>query len=172
MAEKKDFFYNLYEKYKYLMFSMAMDILNDKFAAEDAVQEAFIKILKNANKIDNINSNRTKRLVITITKNAAIDIYRKQKKRWNTETEMDKITEFEKNDIYEIEDNEKFLEIEELPDIYKEVLILKYSSEFSNTEIAEILEISEMNVRKRISRGRKLLKQRLDERRRADENIH
>ena len=172
MAKKNDFFYNIYEKYKYLMFSIAMDVLNDKFVAEDAVQEAFLKILKNSNKIDDINSNRTKRLVITITKNAAIDIYRKQKKRWNTEIEMDKITGFEKNDIYTIEDNEKFLEIEGLPDIYKEVLILKYSSEFSNTEIAEILEISEMNVRKRISRGRKLLKQRLDERRRADENIY
>ena len=172
MAVKKDFFYDIYEKYKYLMFSIAMDVLNDKFAAEDAVQEAFLKIIKNSNKIDDINSNRTKRLIITITKNSAIDIYRKQKKRWNTEIEMDKIVDLEKSDIYTIEDNEKFLEIEGLPDIYKEVLILKYASEFTNTEIAELLETSEMNIRKRISRARKLLKQKLDERGRANENIY
>ena len=131
-----------------------------------------MKILKNANKIDNINSNRTKRLVITITKNCAIDIYRKQKKRWNMEVEMDTIVNFEKNDVYTIENDENFLAIESLPDIYKEVLILKYSSEFSYTEIAEILEISEVNVRKRISRAQKLLKQRLDERGRINGKIH
>lgn len=172
MALENDFFYDIYEKYKYLMFSIAMDVLNDKFAAEDAVQEAFLKILKNSNKVDDIDSIRTKRLVITIAKNSAIDIYRKQRKIWNTEIEMDMVSSVRQSNIYTVEDDEKFLEIEGLPDMYKEVLILKYSSEFSNTEIAELLEISEMNVRKRISRARKLLKQKLDERRQANESIH
>ena len=172
MELENDFFYDIYEKYKYLMFSIAMDVLNDKFAAEDAVQEAFLKILKNSNKVDDIDSIRTKRLVITIAKNSAIDIYRKQRKIWNTEIEMDMVSIVRQSNIYTIEDDEKFLEIEGLPDMYKEVLILKYSSEFSNTEIAELLEISEMNVRKRISRARKLLKQKLDERRQANESIH
>lgn len=85
---------------------------------------------------------------------------------------MDMVSSVRQSNIYTIEDDEKFLEIEGLPDMYKEVLILKYSSEFSNTEIAELLEISEMNVRKRISRARKLLKQKLDERRQANESIH
>lgn len=50
MKADKDTFYIIYEKYKYLMFSIAMDILKDQYSAEDAVQEAFMKILKHYEK--------------------------------------------------------------------------------------------------------------------------
>ncbi len=46
-------------------------------------------------------------------------------------------------------------------EIYKEVLFLKYVEWYSNKEIAEILWISEDLVRKRISRGIKLLKDKM-----------
>ena len=61
-------------------------------------------------------------------------------------------------------EEEKFSTIESLPDHLKEILLLKYSVGFSNTEIADILGISEVNVRKRISRARKLLKHNMKER--------
>lgn len=164
MAADRNTFYSIYEKYKYLMFSIAMDILQDKFSAEDAVQEAFVKILDNYNKIDNLDSDRTKRLIITITKNTAIDIYRKRKKQWNSEIGIDKIVSFEQSGFYTTEETDQFPAIEGLPDMYKEVLLLKFSAGFSNAEIADILETSEANVRKRISRARKLLKQNMKER--------
>jgi len=66
----------------------------------------------------------------------------------------------DKNTFYNI--YERYKCINELPDTYKEILILKYSSGFSNVEIAEILEVSEVNVRKRISRARKLLKKNME----------
>lgn len=165
MESDNNSFYDIYEKYKYLMFSVAMDVLGDKFSAEDAVQEAFLKIINNFNKIDDLNSNRTKRLIITITKNVSIDIYRKRRKQKEYELEIDRIVDLEHSDVYMIGEDDRFSEIEGLADKYKEVLILKYSSGFSVPEIAEMLEISEVNVRKRISRARKLLKQRLNERR-------
>ena len=61
-------------------------------------------------------------------------------------------------------EEEKFSTIESLPDHLKEILLFKYSVGFSNTEIADILGISEVNVRKRISRARKLLKHNMKER--------
>ena len=61
MAEKIPF-YNIYEKYKYLMFSIAMNVLRNTYSAEDAVQEAFVKILGHLDKIDGLDSDRTKRL--------------------------------------------------------------------------------------------------------------
>ena len=45
--EDKAKFSNLYEQYKNLMFYIARDILKDEHLAEDAVQEAFIRIAKN-----------------------------------------------------------------------------------------------------------------------------
>lgn len=164
MGTDKNNFYNIYEKYKYLMFSIAMDILKDQHSAEDAVQEAFVKILKHYEKIDDIESDRTKRLIITITKNCAIDIYRKRSRQWNSETDIEKIIHLEHRDSYFAVESGRYKWIDKLPDMYKEVLILKYSSGFSNTEIAEILEVSEVNVRKRISRARKLLKKNIEER--------
>lgn len=165
MKADKNTFYNIYEKYKYLMFSIAMDILKDQYSAEDAVQEAFMKILRHCEKIDDIESDRTKRMIITITKNCAIDIYRKRSRQWNSETDIENIIHLEYTDSYFAVEDEKYKCINELPDIYKEVLILKYSSGFSNMEISEILELSEVNIRKRISRGRKLLKKNMEERR-------
>lgn len=115
-------------------------------------------------KIDDIESNRTKRMIITITKNCAIDIYRKRSRQWNSETDIENIIHLEHIDSYFVVEDEKYKCINELPDIYKDVLILKYSSGFSDKEIAEILELSEVNVRKRISRARKLLKRNMEER--------
>ena len=68
----------LYEKYKYLMLKVAFDVLKDNYLAEDAVHEAFIKVSKNMEKIGDVDTRETKRYLITITKNATIDIYRKR----------------------------------------------------------------------------------------------
>lgn len=77
VEEDKRKFAVLYEKYKYLLMKVARDILNDSFLAEDAVHEAFIKIALNINKVGDMDALATKRYLITITKSAAIDIYRK-----------------------------------------------------------------------------------------------
>lgn len=58
----------------YLMMKVAHDILNDSFLVEDAVHEAFIKIAHNMQNIHDVGSVETKRYLIIITKNAAIDI--------------------------------------------------------------------------------------------------
>lgn len=50
-----------------------------------------------------------------------------------------------------------------LPINYSTVLILKYSQGYSNKEISQILNISEENVRQRISRSRKRLTEILNE---------
>lgn len=77
--EEKRKFVVLYEKYRYLMQKVSMDVLQDCFWAEDAVHDAFMHIAKNMSKIDEVDSIATRRYLITITKNAAIDIYRKRR---------------------------------------------------------------------------------------------
>ncbi len=51
--------------------------------------------------------------------------------------------------------------IEELPQNYREVLVLRYLEDFSYSEIASILGISEANVMMRVSRARKMLREKL-----------
>ena len=75
----------IYEKYRYLMMKVAHDVLKDNFLAEDAVHEAFIKIAHNMQNIHDVESVETKRYLIIVAKNAAIDIYRSRKKQMKEE---------------------------------------------------------------------------------------
>ena len=63
--ENKRKFVVLYEKYRYLLMKVAYDVLGDNYLAEDAVHEAFIKVTKNMEKIGDVNSQETKRYLIT-----------------------------------------------------------------------------------------------------------
>ena len=49
--------------------------------------------------------------------------------------------------------------IKNLPIKYRDVFLLKYSSKIENREIAELLRISEGNVRQRLSRGKEMIQE-------------
>ena len=83
----------IYEKYRYLMMKVAHDVLKDNFLAEDAVHEAFIKIAHNMQNIHDVESVETKRYLIIVAKNAAIDIYRSRKKQMKEEMFIDELGE-------------------------------------------------------------------------------
>lgn len=46
-----------------------------------------------------------------------------------------------------------------LPPMYRDVIVLRYSSKFDNDKIASILGITENNVRQRLYRGKKMLQE-------------
>lgn len=157
-------FESLYNTYKQRMFYIAKDILKDEYLAEDAVHMAFLRIIKNLNKIEDVNSHKTKGLVVIIVKNISIDIYRKNKK------EKEKIDLLEQELVfnsYETIDDNRISDLEiaitKLPETYKQVFLLKFSHDLSDNEIGDILDIKSDNVRKRISRGREKLKDILKE---------
>ena len=76
--EEKRKFVILYENYRYLMLKVAADILHDYQLAEDAVQEAFVRVAKHMENVGQPEETATKRYLITITKHAAIDLYRRR----------------------------------------------------------------------------------------------
>lgn len=159
--ENKRKFVILYEKYRCLMMKVAYDVLGDNYLAEDAVHEAFIKVARNIGKIGEVNSRETKRYLITITKNATIDIYRKRSTQMKREIFVDELGEYEEPvRCLETEMDNRVLDIlKNLPVKYRDVFLLKYSSELKNSEIAELLGISEGNVRQRLSRGKEMIQE-------------
>lgn len=152
----------LYNTYKQLMFFKAMEILKDEHLAEDAVQQAFIKIVRNLERMDENNCHKTKGFIVIVTENTAIDIYRKLSK--NKTISFDeveyaiKVISSSVEDTFE-ENNESLIveAIASLTPNYSTVIRLKYSHGYNDKEIAQILDISEDNVRQRISRGKKRL---------------
>ena len=76
--EDRSKFEVIYLKYRDYMYRVAFAVLNNPEDAEDAVHSAFVKIAETIEKIMDPECIKTKGYVVTIIRNAAIDIYRKK----------------------------------------------------------------------------------------------
>ena len=153
----------LYEHYQKLMFVVAKRILQDNYMAEDAIHEAFIKIMRYMDHIDEVESVKTKGLMILIVERVAIDLYRKQKR-----CKECAIEDFEERMYYSTKfdegSNPESLHIlDGLPKKYAEVISLKFYYGYRTKEIAQILSINENTVRTNIARGKKMLSKLINE---------
>ena len=78
--EEKSLFEQIYLEYRGLMYHVAYEILHNDQDAEDAVHQAFVKIVENIKKIDDPVCPKTHGYVVTIVEHQAIDQYRKRQK--------------------------------------------------------------------------------------------
>lgn len=155
--EDKSKFERIYNNYRQTMYYAAYHILKNEHTAEDIVHQAFLRVIDHLDKIDENNCHKTKAFLVVITEHLAIDYYRKQKRA--------NIVSYEEMELYVADEqieqdddvNEIISAIELLPINYSSVLRLKYSQGYQDSEIARILNITEDNVRKRISRAKKKL---------------
>lgn len=156
--EEKTKIEEIYIRYRKLMFVCANEILQNDFLAEDAVHDAFVKMTGHVKKIDDVNSNKTKHFVIVVVENAAKDIYRREKRREheNWEKLENAGCAFVAYHPAELEQPE--IAILKLPLKYQHVFRLKYICGYDYEEVAKILGITNSAVRKRISRGKEMLK--------------
>lgn len=160
--EEIDQFEELYKKYKGKMYGIAYAVLGNNEDAEDAVQNAFINIAAGFTKISQKPCNEIEAYIVIICRNAAIDIYRKNKK----ESVRQELTENIADDIVFsdlVVTREMMLSaVKQLPDELKDVLFLYMYEQRTAKETAGILKISENDVRTRAHRAkaiiRKLLK--------------
>ena len=153
--------FNLYEK---KMYHIAFSILHDSYQAEDAVMDAFLKLLKRKQSIDDPQSDETKRLIIQTIRSSAIDMYRKNQKRRAKEVSLEE-TEKEpvgSDDILIKEFPRTILDnlIGDLPDKYGSVLFERFYNGLSVRETALALGLTETTVRKRQERALKMLRER------------
>ncbi len=151
-------FEELYNKYRQQLYGIAFSILNNKHDAEDAVQTAFINIANNFKKISKIPCNELPSCIVIICRNAALNIYKSNKRRAKRTASLDeKVTA---DDIMQMcEDKAALINaIKQLPVEYKDILFLYDLQGFSAKETAKQLGIKENAVRVRACRARKILK--------------
>lgn len=157
-------FLEIYKAHQRLMYKVAKSVINDDYLAEDIVNETFIKVCREFCLVDDVYSKKTINLLVIMTRNTAIDFYRKRAKTMGREVYLEDLKNFEEipspcDYFTEKDDNAEIKNlIMSLPETYKEVLLLKYVNEYSDSEIAEIMNISISNVRKRIERAKKILR--------------
>lgn len=150
-------FEKLFLKYRYLMLHVANKILQNHHDAEDAVHEAFLSAIKNIDKFSDVESPKTRSLIVLIVERKAIDILRKK----------------QRENLLEI--NEDILGIEmtapgdhgladamtRLPAHYREILLMRYDNGLTTREIAKLLDITESGVRKLLGRAKRVLQDEL-----------
>lgn len=160
--EDKITFEKIFHKYKNYMFAIALSYHKDSYDAEDIVQEACIRIMKNLSKIKNIESYETKGFISIITRNLAIDKYHKNKKEIAVDEEWP--FDFEENFDFRIDDKEGLrYYLKKLKPDYLHILILTYVYDYDAKSISEILGISPENARKRKSRALESLRKHIKE---------
>jgi len=165
-------FEELIRDYKKIAYNIALRVMKNKENAEDASQEALIKVYKN---IKNFNQKSTFKVwLYRIVMNACIDLQRKNK---HEVTSLDSLKKGKDNDYkVEIEDTSKgpdaILEsklnneilykcIDNLAEDHKQIIILRDLQELSYREISDVLNCSEGTVKSRLSRARTKLKKNL-----------
>lgn len=153
---------DLYKEHYNRMYIVARQILHDEHFAEDCVQEVFLKLMKCKQYIKFEDEKRIQSLMIIMVRNVAINEYRRKKRKnqiFISEEMIFEVPELWIYDKYEIEtENELARILLQISPIYRDILTLKYIDEYSNYEIAKLLNITEVTVRKRIERAKKKLK--------------
>ena len=131
-----------------------------KHNAEDAVQNAFVKIVKNIDKIDFARGEKAvKNYVFSILVHEIYKILEKNEtilefdEEFYPNTEYNIIDEINMQEIYK----KVVLAFENLDEKYSTTLYLFYNEGMSIKEIAKTMGISEKTVYTRFERGKKLM---------------
>lgn len=152
----EDIINTLYRLYEQPMYFEAYKILHDEYLAEDAVHEAFLRLIRNREKIVVPDTPSVRSYVYKALKSAALDLYRKQKKQRENCIVLDETLE---NTITEeIGQDLQPVFLSELPQKYAAVMRCLFIDGLTVRETAAVLKISESLVRKRCERARKLLR--------------
>ena len=147
----------LIEKYKNNIYAVAFNICKNKYDAEDVVQDTFIQYLSHKKDFQSEQHIRAWiiRVAINKAKNKNNLFFRRNS--LPLEDYMETLT-FESDESYEL-----FEAVMKLPEKYRIVIHLFYYEDYSVQEIADILKITQTNVKVRLSRGRLSLRKTLKE---------
>lgn len=157
-------FEEIYYTYSKYLYSIGLNILRDEGLAEEALQQCFLKIFQNIDKINSAETKRAKSFISIIMQNESKTIYRKYKK-------INSVTIPLEDELYTFDENDNVEEILSRAEIRREmqsyinilspeeqnILILKYVNDYSYEESSAILDITCESARRRLSRIRKKL---------------
>lgn len=159
----KELVRELFKTHEQMMYKIALNILHSRTDAEDAVQNTVLKIIDNMEKLRNINGSETKFYIITMTRNTALDMLRKNKAmpESGSPEELAEISSevcVEREAIARIELEAVKKALLSLAEDEYEVLFLNLISGLEPQEIAKKLGISSNAARQRIFRAKQKLK--------------
>ncbi len=169
-GDHEQLFLDAFNEYGDALFRHAFLRISDRDKAIDLVHDTFTKVWGYVRKGHAIEQYRP--FLYKVLNNLIIDEYRKQKeasldalfeKDGVDEGTFDDLTSNDVESLAATLDGKKAFEIlEELPDVYREVIVLRFVDELGPKEISELIEESENVVSVRLHRGLKHLRDLLE----------
>ena len=147
------------------LYSIAISKLRNQQSAEDAIQEAFLRICKYPKKFFEIEVHKRLPYAVIIIRNVVSNMLRD-----NSKHEYDELSEDIIGNVRSVEDIalgkvfseelEKF--IRTMPEVLRETITLKLTYNLTTRQIADVLGISEWAARKRLSNAYKRINEFID----------
>ena len=171
-GDHEERFLKAFEEFSDALFRHAFLRISDRERAIDIVHDTYTKVwsyVRNGHEVESFRP-----FLYKVLNNLIIDEYRK-----NKEASLDAMFEIDGVDEGSFEDltsnnveslaaildgKQVFALLEELPDTYREVIILRFVDELGPKEISELIEESENVVSVRLHRGLRLLRERIEAR--------
>jgi RNA polymerase sigma-70 factor (ECF subfamily) len=153
----------LYDRHGRSAYSLAYRMMGDRQAAEDLVQDSFIKIWRSA-KSYRAERGSVRTWILSITHNRGIDHIRSTASRRRTQdrVEMTAETTQQSEAFSETWRNSQRSQVQQalktLPDEQLKILELAYFSGYTHAEIAEMLDLPLGTVKGRMRLGMKKIK--------------
>lgn len=172
--QKEDALEYMIEHYSSLIYAISYKVLSgiSKDAVEECVNDVFLTVWQHVQEFDG-EPEDFKKWIGTITKYKAIDRFRQLEKQRARETSDELLHQHATSEDIQVhllkkeEKNTLLLAMSTLPDLDRDIFIMKYFQSLSNSEIAVALNLTIPAIENRLYRGKKklsanlLLKERL-----------
>jgi RNA polymerase sigma-70 factor (ECF subfamily) len=149
-------------KYQDQAWTLARYLLKDSAEAEDACQEAFVKLWRNRNAVD---PDKVRPWLMKVTRNVCLDRLRRRHptEEWQDWQQPDP-SSGPMQTLYQREQGEWLKStINRLREPYRSLVVLRDIQQHSYEEVAGVLELSLPQVKTYLHRARKLLREQLAE---------
>lgn len=162
--EERDPISRLYTKYEHKMYYAALDILHNNHNAEDAVHEAFLRIIDNLHKLTFENDIKTEALVVIIVRNISLNMLKKDKHVDSSDI-LDEIVEDEAAALAfkQIEENYAVEVINMLSEELRQIVVMRYIFNIDVNAIADTVGLAPATVYVRIRKAKEIMRNLLEE---------
>lgn len=170
-GNQEERFLKAFDDYSDALFRHATLRISDRERAIDIVHDTFAKVwsyVRNGHQVEQFRP-----FLYKVLNNLIVDEYRKTKEAsLEALFEIDGVDEGTFEELSEntaealaatLDGKKAFTVLEELPDVYREVIVLRFVDELGPKEIGELIEENENVVSVRLFRGLKLLRQKITE---------
>lgn len=169
--EEQDCAIRIFETHQNFIYNVAYQILQKTHDAEEIVDEVMISVIKHIYRFQDADETAVLAQLSVYSRNAAINMYRKNKRR--NAIEESSVIDDEEREEMEFPDEAANVEeiilsketaeivskhIQKLPIHLQDTLQLVYGFGYSNVEAAQILHVTPNAVTLRLFKARKLLK--------------